>query len=48
MLITLLEYFAWGLLLSIVITSIAIVHRELRSITRETKARENERRRQPR
>lgn len=33
MLQSLLGYFAWGLLLALVIASIAIVHREMRSLT---------------
>lgn len=34
----LIEYFAWGLLLTLVIASIAIVHRELRGIIRPSPA----------
>lgn len=48
MLPALIEYFAWGLLLAVVITSVAIVYRELRNITRAAGPHKNERRRQPR
>lgn len=44
----LIEYFAWGLLLTVVITSVAIVHRELRGVLREKNGHDNGTRRQPR
>lgn len=42
MLRTLIEYFAWGLLLAFLISSIVIVHREMRGITRALRPGDHE------